>query len=175
MLASDHANRLARTLARSISTQDESGCVSHSRCCPSDVRRRDALHTRDADGGGVRVVRSSASLTSLESVVDVAAPTLAATATAVSAVDRLAAQALAGSAEARSTETLGNSGEMLARGGGHSRRDTRPKGVVVATAYLTGDLAARLVAALTQAFESYNQLAVVLKRPLTGLYLSFFS
>ncbi len=42
----------------------------------------------------------------------------------------------------------------------------------MATAYLTGDLAARS-RRLTQAFESYNQLRV-LKRPLTGLYLSFF-
>ncbi len=48
----------------------------------------------------------------------------------------------------------------------------KPTGVVVATDYLTGDLAARS-RRMTQAFESYNQLRV-LKRPLTGLYLSFF-
>src|SRR5207342_3201118 len=45
-------------------------------------------------------------------------------------------------------------------------------GVVVATDYLTGDLAARS-RSMTQAFENYNQLRV-LKRPLTGVYLSFF-
>jgi two-component system nitrogen regulation sensor histidine kinase NtrY len=44
--------------------------------------------------------------------------------------------------------------------------------VVVATDYLTGDLAARS-RRMTQAFENYNQLRV-LKRPLTGVYLSFF-
>ena len=43
---------------------------------------------------------------------------------------------------------------------------------MVATEYLTGDLAARS-RRMTQAFENYNQLRV-LKRPLTGLYLSFF-
>jgi two-component system nitrogen regulation sensor histidine kinase NtrY len=45
-------------------------------------------------------------------------------------------------------------------------------GVVVATDYLTGELAARS-RRMTQAFENYNQLRV-LKRPLTGVYLSFF-
>ena len=48
----------------------------------------------------------------------------------------------------------------------------KASGVVVATAYLTGDLAARS-RRMTKAFEDYNQLRV-LKRPLTGLYLSFF-
>ena len=50
--------------------------------------------------------------------------------------------------------------------------DGRPTGVVVATDYLTGELAARS-RRMTQAFESYKQLRV-LKRPLTGVYLSFF-
>ena len=43
---------------------------------------------------------------------------------------------------------------------------------MVATDYLTGALAMRS-RRMTQAFESYNQLRV-LRRPLTGLYLSFF-
>src|SRR5205823_4566969 len=45
-------------------------------------------------------------------------------------------------------------------------------GVVVTTDYLTGELATRS-RRMTQAFENYNQLRV-LKRPLTGVYLSFF-
>jgi two-component system nitrogen regulation sensor histidine kinase NtrY len=44
--------------------------------------------------------------------------------------------------------------------------------VVVATDYLTGELAVRS-RRMTQAFENYNQLRV-LKLPLTGVYLSFF-
>src|SRR5205814_6732243 len=51
-------------------------------------------------------------------------------------------------------------------------RDGKPSGVVVATTYLTGDMAARS-RRMTKAFEDYNQLRV-LKRPLTGVYLSFF-
>src|SRR5204862_1987876 len=86
---------------------------------------------------------------------------------------RLAAQALAGSKETRTIEALGTSGDLLhaasvirAKGDGH------PSGVVVATDYLTGDMAARS-RRMTKAFEDYNQLRV-LKRPLTGVYLSFF-
>jgi hypothetical protein len=52
------------------------------------------------------------------------------------------------------------------------RRDGSHGGVVVATDYLTGDWR-RDRGRMTQAFEDYNQLRV-LKRPLTGVYLSFF-
>ena len=45
-------------------------------------------------------------------------------------------------------------------------------GAVVATDTLKGEMAARS-RRMTQAFEQYNQLRV-LKRPLTGVYLSFF-
>jgi two-component system nitrogen regulation sensor histidine kinase NtrY len=79
---------------------------------------------------------------------------------------------LAGSAETRSIETLGASGDLLHAAAIIRTKEGRATGVVVATAYLTGDLAARS-RRMTQAFESYNQLRV-LKRPLTGLYLSFF-
>jgi two-component system nitrogen regulation sensor histidine kinase NtrY len=89
------------------------------------------------------------------------------------AAERLATQALTGASETRSIETLGSSGDLLhaasvirARGSGE------PAGVVVATDFLTGDLAARS-RRMTQAFEQYNQLRV-LKQPLTGVYLSLF-
>src|SRR5204863_2709384 len=89
------------------------------------------------------------------------------------AAERLAAQALAGSSETQSIEALGSSGDLLhAASVIRSRADGHASGVVVATDYLTGDLAARS-RRMTQAFEGYNQLRV-LKRPLTGLYLSFF-
>jgi len=163
MLASDHANRLARTLAAVDLTNTDVRPIR-------DVLAPDVTLQRVPDGGGLPRGAVGRSLTSLESVVDVAAPALP-PGYSRAAVDRLAAQALAGSAETRSTETLGNSGEML-----HARRSfaqgRSSESVVVATAYLTGDLAARS-RRMTQAFESYNQLRV-LKRPLTGLYLSFF-
>src|SRR5262245_43134784 len=164
MVASDHASRLARTLAN------------------ADLTNRDVRPVRDLLAPDVtlqrvqmvevyRVVRSSGSLPSLEPVVDVAAPTLP-PGRSPAAVDRLAAQALAGSAETRSIETLGTSGDLLHAAAIIRNKDGKPAGVVVATAYLTGEMAAR-ARRMTKAFEDYNQLRV-LKRPLTGLYLSFF-
>jgi len=164
MLASDHANRLARTLA------------------PVDLTNADVRPLRDLLAPDVtlqrvqmvevyRVVPSPGSLPRLEPVIDVAASALPAGYNRA-AVDRLAAQVLAGSAETKSIETLGTSGDLLHAAAIIRGRDARTKGVVVATAYLTGDLAARS-RRMTQAFESYNQLRV-LRRPLTGLYLSFF-
>ena len=86
--------------------------------------------------------------------------------------DRLAAQALGGAAETRSIEALGPSGDLLHAAAVIRSSDGRATGVVVATDYLTGELAMRS-RRMTEAFESYNQLRV-LRRPLTGLYLSFF-
>jgi two-component system, NtrC family, nitrogen regulation sensor histidine kinase NtrY len=164
MLASDHANRLARTLA------------------PVDLANADLRPLRDLLAPDVtlqrvemvevyRVVASAGSAPRLEPVIDVAASPLPA-GYSRAAVDRLAAQVLAGSSDTKSIETLGSSGDLLHAAAVIRSRDGRTKGVVVATAYLTGDLAARS-RRMTQAFESYNQLRV-LRRPLTGLYLSFF-
>jgi two-component system nitrogen regulation sensor histidine kinase NtrY len=88
------------------------------------------------------------------------------------AVDRLAAQALAGSLDTRGVELLGSTGDLLHGAAVIRSAQGRPEGVVVATDYLTGDVATRS-RRMTQAFENYNQMRV-LKRPLTGLYLSFF-
>jgi two-component system, NtrC family, nitrogen regulation sensor histidine kinase NtrY len=88
------------------------------------------------------------------------------------AADRLAAQALTRRTDTRSVETFGTTGDLLTAAAVIKSADGRAKGVVVATDYLTGDLATRS-RRMTQAFENYNQLRV-LKRPLTGVYLSFF-
>jgi len=116
-------------------------------------------------------VPSTGSLPSIEPVVDVAAPALP-PGHSRAVVDRLAAQAVAGAGEARSIETLGTSGDLLHAAAVVRSKDGKPAGAVVATTYLTGDMAARS-RRMTKAFEDYNQLRV-LKRPLTGLYLSFF-
>jgi two-component system nitrogen regulation sensor histidine kinase NtrY len=118
-----------------------------------------------------RVAPAAGSLTTLEPVVDVAAPSLAPGHNRAAA-DRLAAQALGGSAVMRSIETLDGSGDLLHAAAVIRAKDGRPSGVVVATDYLTGEMAAGS-RRMTQAFESYNQLRV-LKRPLTGVYLSFY-
>jgi len=113
----------------------------------------------------------SGALPKLESVLDLAAAGLPPGYNRAAA-DRLAAQALAGSTEARSNEALGPTGDLLHAAAVIRNREGAVTGVVVATDYLTGDLAERS-RRMTEAFEIYNQLRV-LRRPLTGLYLSFF-
>ena len=167
LLVSDHANRIARALSS------------------VDLGNRDVRPIRDLLAPNVtlqrvqmievyRVVPPQAqrgSLPTLEPVVDVAAPALP-PGYSRAAADRLAAQALSGARETRSVETLGNSGDLLHAAAVIRAKDGRATGAVVATDYLTGDLAARS-RRMTQAFENYNQLRV-LKRPLAGVYLSFF-
>jgi two-component system nitrogen regulation sensor histidine kinase NtrY len=167
LLVSDHANRIARALSS------------------VDLGNRDVRPIRDLLAPNVtlqrvqmievyRVVPPAAqrgSLPTLEPVVDVAAPALP-PGYSRAAADRLAAQALSGARETRSVETLGNSGDLLHAAAVIRAKDGRATGAVVATDYLTGDLAARS-RRMTQAFENYNQLRV-LKRPLAGVYLSFF-
>jgi two-component system nitrogen regulation sensor histidine kinase NtrY len=164
MVASDHANRLARTLAP---VDLSSGDVRPIR----DVIAPDVTLQRVQMVEVYRVVPSAGSLPSIEPVVDVAAPSLPPGHNRA-AVDRLAAQALAGAADARAIETLAGAGDLLHAAAIIRARDGSAAGVVVATAHLTGDMAARS-RRMSKAFEDYNQLRV-LKRPLTGLYLSFF-
>ena len=79
---------------------------------------------------------------------------------------------LGGAADTQSIETLGASGDLLHAAALMRAKNGTVTGVVVTTDYLTGELATRS-RRMTQAFENYNQLRV-LKRPLTGVYLSFF-
>jgi two-component system, NtrC family, nitrogen regulation sensor histidine kinase NtrY len=89
------------------------------------------------------------------------------------AADRLASHAAAGQLDPPTLEPLGGGGEViravaLVRRGGSGQ----PTAVVVASDYLTGELAAR-ARRITDAYENYSQLRV-LRRPLAGVYLSFF-
>ena len=104
-------------------------------------------------------------------MIDVAAPSLP-PGYSRAAADRLAAQALGGSARVRRSRRSAAAATLLHAAAVIRAADGKPTGVVVATDYLTGELAARS-RRMTQAFENYNQLRV-LKRPLTGVYLSFF-
>jgi two-component system nitrogen regulation sensor histidine kinase NtrY len=165
LFVTDHATRIARTLA-SLDLADPDVTTLRDLIAPDITAQRVQMVEI------YRVGVNAAGLPGLEPVLDIAAPTLP-PGYSRAAADRLAAQVLAGSTEVRSSEALGSSGDLLhaaavirARGDGH------PTGVVVATDYLTGELAARS-RRMTQAYESYNQLRV-LKRPLTGVYLSFF-
>jgi two-component system nitrogen regulation sensor histidine kinase NtrY len=86
--------------------------------------------------------------------------------------DRLAERAAAGTVEPHAPEPIGTTGELI-RGVAPIRgADSRVTGVVVASDHLAGGMAARS-RRMTDAYEEYAQLRV-LKRPLTGVYLSFF-
>jgi two-component system nitrogen regulation sensor histidine kinase NtrY len=164
LLVTDHATRIAKAM----------GVANLSN---PDVRPIRDLLAPEVTSQRVRMIAvyrvepPSGSLPGLVPVVDVAAPSLPA-GYSHAAADRLAAQALAGLRDTRSIETLGASGDLLHAAAVVRSVDGRPTGVIVATDYLTGELAARS-RRMTQAFESYNQMRV-LKRPLTGFYLSFF-
>src|SRR6266545_5082646 len=163
LLVADHAKRLARELAAADLTATDVRPIR-------DLLAPDVTLQRVQLVEVYRVLPSSGSLPQLEPVVDVAAPALPPGYTRAAA-DRLAGQALGGSADT-SIETLGGSGDLLHAAAVIRNADGRPMGVVVATDYLTGELASRS-RRMTQAFENYNQLRV-LKRPLAGVYLSFF-
>jgi two-component system nitrogen regulation sensor histidine kinase NtrY len=161
---SEHASRIARQLA-SIDLASADVRAIRDRLEPEVTLQRVQMVEV------YRVAAPTGSLPRLEPVLDVAAPALPPEYTRAAA-DRLAAQALSGSTEAHSSEALGSSGDLLHAAAVIRAKDGKATGVVVATDYLTGDLAAR-ARRMTQAFENYNQLRV-LKRPLTGVYLSFF-
>jgi two-component system nitrogen regulation sensor histidine kinase NtrY len=163
-VVTDHATRMAKALSAVDLTNADVRPIR-------DLLAPDVTLQRVQMVEVYRVTPAAGSLTTLEPVVDVAAPALP-PGHSRAAADRLAAQALGGSAVMRSIETLGGSGDLLHAAVVIRAKDGRPAGVVVATDYLTGEMAAGS-RRMTQAFESYNQLRV-LKRPLTGVYLSFF-
>ena len=163
VLVTDHAKRISRELA---AVDLRSADVRPIR----DLLARDVTLQRVQLVAVYRVQPSNGTLPGLEPVVDVAAPALPSGYSRASA-DRLAAQALGGSA-ATSIEPLSGSGDLLNAAAVIRAKDGRVTGVVVATDYLTGEMASRS-RRMTQAFENYNQLRV-LKRPLAGVYLSFF-
>jgi two-component system, NtrC family, nitrogen regulation sensor histidine kinase NtrY len=163
-LVSDHASRLARALSAVDLTAADVRPIR-------DLVKPDVMLQRVKMVQVLRADRGGDGLPRVESVFDVEATGMPAGYGSASA-ERLAMQALSGRADTRSIETLGSSGDLLHAAAVIKSKDGKPTGVVVATDYLTGDLAARS-RRMTQAFENYNQLRV-LKRPLTGVYLSFF-
>src|SRR3954466_7421978 len=164
MLAGDHANRLARALA-DVDLASSDVTPIRDLLTPSVTLQRVQMVEV------YRAVPGTGSLPGVEPVIDVAAPAVP-RGQSRAAVDRLAAQTLAGAGDSKANETLGAAGDLLHAAAVIRSQNGKASGVVVATAYLTGDLAARS-RRMTKAFEDYNQLRV-LKRPLTGLYLSFF-
>jgi two-component system nitrogen regulation sensor histidine kinase NtrY len=105
-------------------------------------------------------------------VVDVADPQLPRGYARASA-DRWAQRAATGSTEPIPPEPLADGGELVRWATVvRSAPDAPPKGVVVVSDYLTSDVA-RHARRVVNAYEDYQQLRVF-KRPLQGVYLSFF-
>jgi two-component system nitrogen regulation sensor histidine kinase NtrY len=86
--------------------------------------------------------------------------------------DRLAARVAAGAGNTRAHEPLDNGGELVRAGAAVRDRAGAVVGVVIASDYLSGDLATHS-RRIAEAYEDYTQLRV-LKRPLEGVYLSLF-
>jgi two-component system nitrogen regulation sensor histidine kinase NtrY len=118
-----------------------------------------------------RVVRQGTALPQVVPVVDVASSSMP-SAVSRAAADRIATRAAAGQPDTWVREPLDGGGEIIRAAAAVRKADGLVVGVVVASDHLTGDLAARS-RRMTNAYESYTQLRV-LKRPLTGVYLSFF-
>jgi two-component system nitrogen regulation sensor histidine kinase NtrY len=117
-----------------------------------------------------RISRADGSVSAVP-VVDVVSPNLPPRYTRAGA-DRLAQQALSAAELKPPPEPVGDAGELvravrLVRG-----RDGTAVGVVLVSDYLGGELA-RNSRRIVDAYEGYQQLRV-LKRPLEGVYLSFF-
>ncbi|MPZ21540.1 MAG: HAMP domain-containing protein [Luteitalea sp.] len=159
-----HAARLARVLSsRAVAAGDV-----------ASVRAQVAPDVTQGRVGMVEVYQivPRTSPPEVVSVFEAAAPTLPGDHVRASA-ERLAARVAAGSAETRLLEPLRSGGELVrAASLVRASPDSQPVGVVVVSDYLTGELA-RHARGIVGAYEGYQQLRV-LKRPLEGVYLSFF-
>jgi two-component system nitrogen regulation sensor histidine kinase NtrY len=160
----DEASRLAREL-RSV---DLTGDLKQA-------REAIAVHVKEHRVQMVQVYRVDAikgPVADVRTVIDIAAPSLQ-RGYDPAIGERLAARVAVSNQNSHGEETLRSGGELL-RAAAVIRRDPKGPvaGVVVASDYLTGDLAAR-AELMKQAYEQYMQ-ARVLKNPLAGVYLSLF-
>ncbi|HEX6209278.1 MAG TPA: ATP-binding protein [Methylomirabilota bacterium] len=118
-----------------------------------------------------RVGRSADGPPTVTPVVDLASPNLPPGSSRASA-ERLVTRVASGSSETWLLEPIGAGGELI-RGAAPIRDSSgRISGVVVASDYLSGELAERS-RRMTAAYEDYQQLRV-LKTPVFGVYVSFF-
>jgi two-component system nitrogen regulation sensor histidine kinase NtrY len=165
----DHAARIARQLAGTSLSADNVPALDRLLAPELTMQhvRTIVVYRVSPAAGGPRldeVVR-------LEPTLDVASRSSVPVRTGDNA-ERLAKQALAGVPDAHSSETLGTGGDLLSGAAVIRAADGKSAGIVVASNYLKSDVVARS-RRMSQAFENYSQLKV-LKRPLTGVYLSFF-
>ncbi len=163
MQAARQAVRLAGLLAGSVERGDVAAI--RARVAPEVASGRAAL---------VEVYRivPDAEPLDVEPLFDVAAPSIPPDVSRASA-DRLAVRVAAGSDDTRAIEPL-RDGDELVRAAALIRPPgaSRPVGIVVVSEHLSGNLA-RQSRRMVEAYEGYQQLRL-LRRPIEGVYLSFF-
>ncbi len=144
----------------------------------SDLRGVRAQLTRDVNERRVAIVQVYRASTRPDGqldvvpVVDVAAPNMPQGWRRESA-DGLAARVASGvQTEPRLAEEIDGGGNLLRAASVIRNPNRQVTGVVVASDFLSGDLADRS-RRMTKAYENYTQLRV-LRQPLAGVYLSFF-
>ena len=154
------------------------GLLASADLASSDVRAVRAQLTREVNDRRVAIVqvyRASARADGqldVVPVVDVAAPNMSQGWPRASA-DRLAARVASGvETEPRLLDEVDGGGNLLRAASVIRNGNRQLTGVVVASDYLSGDLADRS-RRMTKAYEDYTQLRV-LRQPLAGVYLSFF-
>jgi two-component system, NtrC family, nitrogen regulation sensor histidine kinase NtrY len=86
--------------------------------------------------------------------------------------DRLAERVASGSGEAQALDSVDGGGELVRAGAVIRDPTNRAVGVVIASGFLSGEVAAH-AHRITDAYEKYSQLHA-LRRPLQGVYLSLF-
>lgn len=163
--AGDQARRLARALGAADLSAPDVGPVR-------DLVAPEVNQQRIGMVQVYRAVRRAGGQVDAEPVVDVASPTMPPGAAGASA-DRFAARAASGPEPiATMLEPVDGGGDLVRVAVPIRASGGRIAGVVVASDYLSGDLAERS-RRMTRAYEDYTQLRV-LKQPLAGVYLSFF-
>ena len=163
LLVSDRAARAARVLGPSDLTAEDTAALRAAIAPEVEAQRVQVIQVYRVEPDAAPAVPVP--------LLEVAAPEVPATYSR-EAVDRLAAQVLAGSDETRSVDAFGTAGDLLHAAALIRSADGRVTGVVVATDYMDGIIAGRS-RRMTEEFENYSQLRVF-SRPLTGVYLLFF-
>ena len=160
-LMADHAQRIARAMPVAAVESGDLAAV-RAAIAPEVTRERLGLVEVYRLGGG----GEPSPLVAVESPSLPRAPTRG-------GADRLAAKIVSGSNEGQAVDPLDGGGELVRAGAVIREPSTnRAVGVVIASGYLSGDLA-KHARRITEAYENYSQLRV-LRRPLQGVYLSLF-
>ena len=163
-IVADQATRLARSLSRLDLASAQVSSVQN-------IVTPEVAGQRIAMVQVYRAVRKPNQPIDVISMVDVASPSMP-QGWARGSADRLAARAANGEAAPSIEEEMAAGGVLKHVAIAVRSSASQITGVVVASDYLSGDLAER-ARRMSKAYEDYTQLRV-LKQPLAGVYVSFF-